>query len=142
MTSRLQSLQKRILRASVNRRGRRQYDNELRTAIASYARERRAQGESYAYIAKTLGVPSATLLHWREEGAVKSRRSKRPVGFRPVAVHEQEHGLSGRPAISNQIESRTRANHGPVVVLPSGIRIEGIAVTELPELVRSLICLP
>lgn len=142
MTANLQRLQRRIARAPLNRRGRRQYDKELRTEIASYARERRTQGESYAYIARTLGVPSATLLHWREEGPVKSKRRKRSVGFRPVALQEQEHGLSDRPAISNQTDSRTGANDGPIVVLPGGVRIEGVAVTELPALVRDLICLP
>lgn len=140
MTSRLQALQRRIVRTSVNRRGRRQYDEELRQEIASYVGERRAQGESYAYIARTLGVPDATLLYWRKKRPVRPKQSKRAVGFRPVAMQEQE--LDVGSALSKDRSHSDQVVHGPVMVLPSGIRIEGIAVTELPELVRNLICLP
>lgn len=131
MDGELRVLREQIARAPRNGRGYRQYTEELKIAVASYARRGKKQGESYAEMAKGLGLPAATLLHWR--GKAKTAppagvgSEQRPLGFRPVSL--QASTTSGN-----------RRTNGPVVVLPNGIRIEGMGARELTELVRGLTC--
>jgi transposase-like protein len=123
MDRELRVLREQIARAPRNGRGYRQYAEELKFEVAGYARRSRKQGHSYAKIAKKLGLPAATLLHWRGKAGKPSK--KLPIGFRPVALQ------AGTAATSER-------GTGPVVVLANGIRIEGLTASELTELVRGL----
>lgn len=127
MDGELRELRERIAKAPRNGRGYRQYTDELKLEVAGYARRSRKQGDSYAEIAKRLGLPAATLLHWRGKAGKAPVSKKHAIGFRPVA-------LQVSAAARNQREM------GPVVVLANGIRIEGMTTSELTELVRGLSC--
>lgn len=131
----LQHLRKRIARTRVNRRGYKQYSRKLREELVSYAASRSVLGKSYKEIAAELGLPSATLSYWCEPSSQEKPLS-RPVGFRPVSLHA---GDEGGPA-AQPSDSQTPDCH-PVVVLPGGVRIEGLPTGELVEFVRRLGCL-
>lgn len=142
----LRGLRARIARTPANGRGYRQYDEALQRDVASHAAERQARGESYAAIAKDLRLPSATLLNWRGKEVARTRSKKRPMGFRPVALQPSERsesdavesGRNARTTSSTKSEPTSR----PIVVLPGRVRIEGLVVGDVAELVRSLGCLP
>lgn len=125
MDQELRTLRERIARAPRNGRGYRQYADALKIEVANYARRSKKQGDSYAEIAKRLGLPDATLLHWRDKAGKAPVSEKHAIGFRPVALQAS-------------VEARNRRTTGPVVVLANGIRIEGLTTSELTELVRGL----
>ena len=138
MTPKLQLLRQRIVQTPVNRRGHRQYGSELRQDICRYAATRHAQGDSHNETAKALGLPGVTLSHWLNKTPVNPQRKKQPVGFRPVALRASKLDTTGLQA--DNLGHSTQVSR-PVVVLPGGVRIEGLAVEELAELVRSYRCL-
>ena len=138
MIDEVQSLRRRIARTPVNGRGYRQYGDELRRDVCSYAAERNAQGESHKEIASVLGLPSATLSHWLDKAPSSSKPKKQTVGFRPVAL--QANRFDATVLRAENLDQGTRITQ-PVVVLPGGVRIEGLAVSDLAELVRSYRCL-
>lgn len=137
-------LRDRIARASVNARGRRQYDEVLRRDIVAHASERYACGESYEKIASGLGLPSATLCNWTSKAAGSPSRSRRPVGFRPVTLRaeapKQPEKRDAEPARGTSRGLEAGDTSRPVVVLPGGTRIEGLAVKDLAQVIRSLGC--
>ena len=133
----LRRLRERIAHTPVNRRGRKRYSAELRQDLVSYAASRNATGESFKQVATELGLPAATLVHWCEGPGQRKPRS-RPVGFRPVSL-QADAGLS--PATSAQRSVTPTTSSQPVVVLPDGVRIEGLTTDEVVEFVRSLGCL-
>lgn len=141
----LRQLRKRIASTPVNRRGRRQYDEVLRQEIASYAARRYARGESYAKIAEALKLPSATLLHWRDKAARQPKAKKRQMGFRPIRLRAEEprrlQELDAKRVVEKSQSGVAGPASQPIVVLPGGVRIEGVAVGELAEFVRSMGCL-
>ena len=141
----LRQLRRRIESTPANRRGRRQYDEALRNDVVNYAASRHALGLSYTQIAESLKLPSATLLHWRQRARSQRKARKRPVGFRPVALRKDGPRMSQEPGSntpSARSGSRAEATVSrPVVVLPGGVRIEGVAIGELAALVRSMGCL-
>ena len=121
----LRTLRERLARAPRNGRGYRLYSDELKIEAATYAQRSNEQGASYTEIAKRLGLPAATLLHWRGKAGKAPRPEKRAIGFRPVALQAS-------------VEARNQQTTGPVMVLANGIRIEGLTTSELTALVRGL----
>jgi transposase-like protein len=94
------------------KRKRRQYPTELRQKIIDYVREQRASGAQLKSIGERIGV-SPTLLH---------RWELRRVGkFRRVEV-------SAPPASSSR----------HVLHAPHGVRVEGLEVQELVDILRRL----
>ena len=142
----VRTLRERIARTPANGRGYRRYDQALQREVASYAAVRRTRGDSYSVIANDLGVPSSTLLKWRGKELAPTTSKKRPMGFRPVTLqastpnHFEEAGAE--LSFAKALSTATGPDSRPVVVLPGGVRIEGIAIGDLAELVRSLGCLP
>lgn len=126
MSQELRELQARIARIPRNGGRNRRYDEALKVAVANYATRGRERGESDANMARALGLPEATVRYWRST-VTGNRPAKHPVGFRPVTLQTEP------PARSRHVSR-------PVVVLPGGIRIEGLRAEELPELVRGLLC--
>lgn len=133
----LRQLRKQIAQTRVNRRGHKQYSGALRQALMSYAESQKARGESYKEIAAALGLPSATLLHWCDE-SLQRKSSSHPVGFRPVSLRAVED--SGGESTTRRRDAETRGCQ-PVVVLPDGVRIEGLTTHEVVEFVQRLKCL-
>jgi len=140
MMSHLQSLREQIAHAPTNRRGYRQYARELRRDIEEHAASRVAQGASYKEIAAELGLAGATLLNWCKDSSLKQPPMNRLMGFRPVEVRTEKskNSASASPALGS--EGEFKAISQPVVVLPSGVRIEGLTLGELPGFLKRLEC--
>jgi hypothetical protein len=90
------------------------YPADLRAAVADHVRSRRDRGEPWAAIGRELCLPVVTLQRWLDGGS---------EGFRPVVVGPAEGRVDGAT---------------PVVILPNGIRVEGLEVPELVALLRAL----
>jgi DNA invertase Pin-like site-specific DNA recombinase len=101
--------------AKAEGRGRRGYGSELRAEVVGVGRRWRAQGGSRRELAKKLGLSLATLARW---------------------AHESD--ADGRVRAVDVIDIPEQVHSGLVVVLPSGVRIEGLTVAEAAELAQRL----
>ena len=94
----------------------RPYPKELRAAAVEHRREREREGAALGEVAAELGVSAITLERW-------SRKSpERSASFRAIE-------LVGEPV---------RRASAVVVHGPRGLRIEGLTVSEIAELVERL----
>jgi transposase-like protein len=93
------------------------YPAALRSDIVQLAGQARASGRSLAAVARSLGAPPQLIQRW-----VRSQRPRRPA-VRPVVI-------TAEPSMA---PSRS------IVTLPSGIRIEGLAASEIATLLRTLV---
>ena len=103
------------IRGAARGRGDR-YPEALRSKIVRHVRPRRACGESLAVISRDLGVTAPTLQRWLS--------SSGSSGFRQVEV---------APA-----EPLPAKNASPAVILPNGVRVEGLDLAGLVTLLRAL----
>lgn len=120
MKSNLTASELRAALSGAERRGAgRPYPEELRRAAVAHFRRRREQGASAQEVEAELGVSGMSLSRW-------SRRSTSLTpSFRQVEVVEAQ--------------PEPRAPSSVLVVYgPGGVRIEGMAVAELAELLRRL----
>ena len=102
-------------RGAKNRLSGRGYAEELRQLAIEYARQAREEGHGRRWVAKRLGLSGGTLLSWLR-GSVE-------VGAdRPLRVHEVK--LTEPAAAASQ----------PVLVMPSGARVEGLSMSDLVTL--------
>jgi hypothetical protein len=92
---------------------RRRYSRELRERIVAYAVTRRASGADLESLGVELKVPWRTIARWCAESRKPSR------SFRRVDVV-------------------MKASSAPTVHGPHGIRIEGLELTALADLIRRL----
>jgi transposase len=100
---------------------RRRYTATQRREAVRLAREEVAGGGSLAEVARRLGMPPHTLYSWRDAATGRRRSKARP---RPIEVVED---LVVAPP------PRTLVVHGP-----AGLRIEGLDIIGVAELVRRL----
>jgi hypothetical protein len=112
--------------ANADRSGRgRPYPEALRHAVIAFAQQQRAQGMSLAPVAESLGLSPLTLTRWLERPTQASAMAL----FRPVslAAVEPVSAVVVRPS-------------GPALVVhgPAGLRIEGLDLDTLTQLVRRL----
>jgi hypothetical protein len=89
----------------------------IRAAIVDYARQRQAAGTGWPMIAREVGFSVGAVTGWARAGTP-------PLRLRPVAVRAA--AIVALPA------------SGLVVVLPSGVRIEGLHAAEVPALLAQL----
>lgn len=101
-------------------RGRR-YPATLRAAALAQLRARQAEGAKLAAVARELGLRTATLTKWAKASASPTGSK---AAFRPVR-------LVARPAGADPERRFT-------VLGPAGLRIEGLDLASLAELLRSL----
>jgi transposase len=94
----------------------RPYPEALRVAAVEYRREREREGAALRDVAAELGVSAVSLERWSR------RRPEREASFRAIE-------LVGEPV--------RRGSQG-VVHGPRGLRIEGLTVAEIAELVERL----
>lgn len=94
------------------------YPRHLREEAARYVLSRRAQGETFEQIARTLGVPGNTLLRWSRALAERSSAPDE-APFRRVELVDEN--------------TRVMTLHGPC-----GLRVEGIDLDTLVALWRRL----
>jgi predicted transcriptional regulator len=102
----MEELARRFCRQALERQGLR-YSQELRQVAVEYARAAERHGRVRREIAETLGLSKATLSRWLE-GSVQA------------ALHEVV-----------VVEGDSVAAGAPVLVMPSGVRVEGLSVREL-----------
>ena len=111
------------LRRSPN--GQRRYTEEIREEVLTLGDQWRSQGKSLKELAAELGVNGSVFASWqrrKERGVARTRR------LRPVSVKEDLSAVGLRPAEISR----------PVVVLPNGIRIEGLELEGLVALLSRL----
>ena len=108
----LRDLQRAI--AAWRRRGGRRYPAALRTRVAAWVARRRGEGAWWCDVARPLGIPAATLARWAEPTA------DGPLALRPVDV------IDAPP------------DGAVTVVLPGGVRLEGVAVADVIAILRAL----
>lgn len=101
--------------AGMERRGRgHRYPPELRTRVLAYAATQRADGVTPKEVGDELGMDWRTVKRWIEKEHVP--------GFEQVIVHDDAQKPAGRLVV-----------HGP-----GGVRIEGLDLDTLAELLRKL----
>jgi transcriptional regulator with XRE-family HTH domain len=96
------------------------YSKELRRLAVEYTRQAREQGYSQRQIAERLGVSESAVVDWL-------RRAEEPDAPRRSRVHEVK---LTEPAVA--------AASQPVLVMPSGARVEGLSMGELATLLGAL----
>ncbi len=94
------------------------YPKALRARVVAYAERAGAAGRPRADVAEALGLAPVTLARWQ-----RPRRVAAP-GFRPVVVAPEP--------------VRGTAAGVVAVVLPGGVRVEGLSVEQAAEFCRRL----
>jgi hypothetical protein len=116
----MQSLEKQA-RSAVAALGKRSKTSRVpanvREIVLEYAREQRAAGVSWREIAMAVGLSSTVIKRW---ASIEKRPSKKVV---PVAVRD-DHSPNG--------------NHALALVMPTGIRLEGLTANEAAEILKTL----
>ena len=110
----MEELARRFRRGAEHRQGLR-YSHELRQLAVEYATVASARGASRREIAESLGLSEVTLVRW-QQGA----REEGPAPLHEVVVVE-----------------RAQASN-PVLVMPSGARVEGLSVADLVMVLEAL----
>lgn len=87
------------------------YPSELKGLAIEYALAAEREGDSPREIAETLGLCEATLRRWRSLAST-------------AALHE--------------VKVVREGSLGPVLVMPSGVRVEGLILDELASLLAAL----
>src|SRR5579885_3298297 len=116
-TTNLESLKARIGEAPRNGQGHRIYPDELKVDIVRYGRGRARQGASRNAIARELGISTDTINYWLGTRSKRApARTKRSASMRRVRI-----ATATVPS-----EAAVARGREPVMVLPTGIRIEGL----------------
>ena len=119
MLTRVEQFRSALARSLGGRPGRgARYEEDLRQEAVALTRAGMREGKSLGRVAEELGIGSATLRRWLERGSAGEP-------FRPVEVQRQQEEEPGK--VSSLL-----------VVTPSGWRIEGLRLVDLPELLRAL----
>jgi len=110
----MEELARRFRRGAEHRGGLR-YGPELRQLAMEYAATAAAQGASQREIADSLGLSEATLVRWQQ-----GTRTEGPASLHEVVVVE-----------------RAQTSR-PILVMPSGARVEGLSVPDLVMVLEAL----
>ena len=110
----MEELARRFRRGAEHRRGLR-YSPELRKLAVEYAAMASAQGVGRREIAASLGLSDPTLVRWQQRVGAAG-----PTPLHEVVVVERAHASN------------------PVLVMPSGARIEGLSVADLVSVLEAL----
>ncbi len=116
MDDRVSAFRTGVERLGGARRGMR-YPQSLRAVAVSYWLDVETQGESLPSVAATLGVSPRTLSRWSESGDV-------------------EHAPHG--ALREVVVTTAEPSGALALVTPEGYRVEGLDVSSLTHLLRSL----
>jgi len=118
MPTRVEQFRSAVARSLGGRPGRgARYREDLRQEAIALARTGLLEGKSLGRVAEELGIGPATLTRWLERGGAGEP-------LRPVEVQREE----AEPGQAFSL----------VVVTPSGWRIEGLRLADIPELLRAL----
>lgn len=114
----MEDLARRFRRSAEQREGLR-YPQELRLLALKYARMASARGESRQEIADSLGLSEATLHRWQQGTTT----------VEDPAAHSSLHEV---------VLAEDSFTVGPVLVMPSGARVEGLSVRDLVAVLEAL----
>ncbi len=103
-----------------NHRG--SFQPEERQRYGHEAAQRRAKGERWTSIAYDLGISAVTLRRWGKFP---------PSPFAPVVI-EQSNARLSLPTVMRS------THHMPVLITPEGLRIEGLTVPDLIDVLKAL----
>lgn len=107
--------------------GRRIYSTAERQSAVEHARRVVAAGGTFADAARELSIPAKKLYRWREpDYSLAPRNARDLVPFRPVKIVP---GL--RQTFAND-------GAGPVVMGECGVRVEGLSILQIADLLRAL----
>ncbi len=134
MAMRLEELRERIARTKVDRRGYRLYSKELRRDLKAYVVERVKQGADFKESAGELGMAVPTVQNWFKNQVPGLEESEQEMGFRPVELVGEEPAADESPGE----RGAPAPVAGPRLVMPNGIRLEGLSLTELAALLKEL----
>ena len=112
---------RRRLGNEVNRAGKRVFDSSAKDAAAALARGRQSDGHSVASTARLIGLHPVVLASWM-------RRQPPAAPFVPLIVREPQD-----PRVERRAAREIVVTHGE-----SGLRIEGLSIAQLAELLRGL----
>ena len=107
----------------------RRYPEALRRSTVTYARERVDAGATVESVAHALGLAGQTLSYWLrsvEPDPATDPPAMRAVSVVPAPRHDEE---PPAPPLSPA---------SPVVITPQGLRIEGLDVAGISDLLRRL----
>jgi len=107
----MEELARRFCREAKERTGLR-YSEELRRVALDYARAAEKRGKSWREIAETLSLSEVTLSRWQ--------------------------GNSGAVALHEVVVVESGGAGAPVLVTPSGVRVEGLSLRELISVLEAL----
>lgn len=108
----MEELARRFCREAGERTGLR-YSQELRRVAMEYARAAEKRGKGRREIAETLGLSEATLSRWQQ-------------------------GDSGAVPLHEVVVVEGLGAGTPILVTPSGVRVEGLSVRELISVLEAL----
>ena len=121
----IRALKRRLTNLPRRESGQRAYTEEIRTAVLKLGDQWRKEGRSLKELAAKLGVSGSVFAQWQRR---KERQEKRQVRLRSVQVKEQKREDEMRPFRISQ----------PVLVMPNGMRVEGLGLEELAVLLSRL----
>lgn len=120
MHERIEALRIRIDEVDRSADGRRAFTAAIRKEATELARVWKEKGQTLSALADALGLHKTTLRAWLEGPG--SRR------VRSVAVKSETKPRPATPAVHGRL----------VAVLPSGVRVEGLAIADVIELAGAL----
>lgn len=118
------------LRESLNRYRGTQYPEDLHKQVVAYWNEAKCQGVSTQGVLKALGINLTSLKRWRRAAL----RAKQSSGVRPVEIVPCIRPVE---VVSEPCQQASPAAQRPIVYTSSGLRIEGLDIKSLAELIRS-----
>ncbi len=117
----------RVARSNGSRKRSRRYPEALRRAATNHARCRLEQGESVGSVAGTLGLSAQTLNNWLRSTRISGIASA--GGMRAVSVVPRSD--TDEPPVESILPA-------PILITPGGLRIEGLDLASVAELVRRI----
>lgn len=111
---------------------RRQFDESFRAEVVGYVRARQAEGGTQEEAAREVGLSAWTLSRWgrgSQSGPVRRGRPPRQRleggsgGFHPV-----------------EVKSEARSQGALVMYGPGGVRVEGLSVQQVAQVLKELGC--
>jgi len=111
---------------------RRQFDESFRAEVVGYVRARQAEGGTQEEAAREVGLSAWTLSRWgRREQSGPVRRGRPP-----------RQRLEGRSGGFHAVEVKSEERSPGALVLhgPGGVRVEGLRVQQVAQLLKELSC--
>ncbi len=98
------------------------FDDTFREQVVAYVRARQEEGGTQEEAARELGLSAWTMSRWSRQRKPKQQGVAGGGDFHPVAVKREERASAG----------------GLVVHGPGGMRVEGLTLGQVAELLRGL----